>query len=115
MGSGLVLAYLADEAGIPRRTVYGIWHGARRTSPETAAALLGLRPLAVADALPVTVRELDTLDAAGVNRRRRAAAGRDLDLRRRTVGAAAAELGVSRRTVQRWRSAQAEHEQGGRA
>jgi hypothetical protein len=108
VASGLVLGYLADEAGIPRRTVYGIWHGRRRTAPPTAAALLALRPLRVADALPTSIRERDALDASRNGpARRRAATVHDLDLHRHSARDIAQQLGVSSRTVQRWRTAQA--------
>lgn len=106
VASGLVLAFLADEAGIPRRTVYGIWHGTRRTAPATAASLLALRPLRIAEALPTGVRERDALAAStGRTRRRTAVAG--LDLYRESAGQVAKRLGVSARTVQRWRAARA--------
>lgn len=107
VASGLVLGYLADEAGVPRRTVYGLWHGRRRTSPAAAAALLALRPLRVAAVLPLAVRELDALAEARGDRtgRRRAVDG--LDLVGRTAQEAAAELGISARTVSRWRATQA--------
>ncbi len=107
VASGLVLGYLADEAGVPRRTVYGLWHGRRpRTAPATAAALLALRPLRVADALPTPVRELDALaDSRGSRSRRRRAIG-GLDLQRQPARQVAEQLGVSARTLQRWRAAQ---------
>jgi len=106
VGSGLVLAYLADEAGVPRRTVYGIWHGTRRTAPATAASLLALRPLRVADALPAAVREGDAL-AASAERTSRRTGVAGLDLHRQSARQVAEQLGVSARTVQRWRAAQA--------
>ncbi len=118
VASGLVLGHLADEAGVPRRTVYGVWHGAGSTAPGTAAALLGLRPLRVAAALPARVRELDALAEARGDRaaRRRAVDGLDLA---GPPAVAAAGLGVSRRTVHRWRAAQAAADQvdgvGGRS
>lgn len=106
VASGLVLGYLADEAGVPRRTVYGLWHGRPRTAPATAAALLALRPLRVADTLPTPVRELDALaDSRGSRPRRRRAIG-DVDLHRQPARQAAEQLGVSARTLQRWRAAQ---------
>lgn len=106
VASGLVLGYLADEAGVPRRTVYGLWHGGGRTSPATAAALLGLRPLGVAAVLPLPVRQLEALAEVRGSRpgRRRAVDG--LELRHRSVREAAEQLGVSPRTVSRWRTAQ---------
>ena len=114
VGCGLVLGYLADEAGIPRRTVYGIWHGRRRTAPSTAAALLALRPLRVADALPSSIRQRDVLDASGSGPvRRRAATVHDFDLHRHSAREVAEQLGVSSRTVQRWRTAQAATARGG--
>ena len=113
VASGLVLGHLADEAGVPRRTVYGVWHGAGSTAPATAAALLALRPLRVAAALPARVRQLDALAEARGDRaaRRRAVTGLDLD----RPAAAAAALGVSRRTVHRWRPAQTTTDQAGGA
>ena len=106
VATGLVLAYLADEAGVPRRTVYGLWHGTKRTSPATATALLALRPLNAAEVLPVHVREVEALaDSRGDRAHRRRAVQR-LDLRSRSARDAATQLGVSTRTVQRWRSAQ---------
>lgn len=104
--SGLVLAYLADEAGIPRRTVYGIWHGTRRTAPATAASLLALRPLRIANSLPAEVRERDAL-ATSAERTSRRTAVAGLDLHRESARQVAERLGVSARTVQRWRAAQA--------
>jgi transcriptional regulator with XRE-family HTH domain len=104
--SGLVLAYLADEAGVPRSTVYGIWRGAGRTAPATAAALLALRPLRVADVLPTEVRDCDAL-TAGAGRAGHRAAVAGLDLHRDSAQRLAERLGVSARTVQRWRAAQA--------
>ena len=107
VGSGPVLGYLADEAGVPRRSVYRIWHCTGRIAPATAAALLALRPLLTGAVLPAAVRDRDALDAAGVSvRLRRTAGTRELDLWRRSAGELAAELGVSVRTVQRWRAAQ---------
>ena len=109
VASGLVLGYLADEAGVPRRTVYGLWHGGGRTSPATAAALLGLRPLGVAAVLPLPVRQLEALAEARGSwpGRRRAVDG--LELRHRSVREAAEQLGVSPRTVSRWRAAQSKN------
>jgi hypothetical protein len=106
VASGLVLGCLADEAGVPRRTVYGLWHGRRRTAPAMAAALLALRPLQVAAVLPLQVRELEALAEVRGSRpgRRRAVEGLDLD--GRTAREAAAQLGVSARTVSRWRATQ---------
>lgn len=113
VASGLVLGYLADEAGVPRRTIYAIWHGTKRTAPATAAALLALRPLDVAEVLPLPVRELDALaDTAGDRAgRRRAVAG--LDLHARSAREVAAELGVSARTVVRWRAVEAKQAASG--
>ena len=103
--SGLVLAYLADEAGLPRSTVYGIWRRAvARTSPANAAALLTLRPLEVAAALPVEVALADATGAGSRPGRRQVVAS--LDLHRRSAAEAAAALGVSARTVERWRAMQ---------
>jgi hypothetical protein len=107
VGSGLVLGYLADEAGIPRRTVYAIWHSSRRTSPHTAAALLALRPLGVADALPTLIRRRDAIAASGGGPARRRAVLHDVDLDKHSAREVAEQLGVSPRTVQRWRTAQA--------
>jgi Homeodomain-like domain len=109
------LGYLADEAGIPRRTVYGIWHGSLRTSPQIAAALLALRPLRVADALPTPIRQRDAVAASGWGPAQRRAALHDLDLRRHSAREVAEQLGVSPRTVQRWRAAQAATARGSSA
>jgi hypothetical protein len=107
VASGLVLGYLADEAGVPRRTVYGLWHGRGRTSPATAAALLGpLRPLRVAAVLPLPVRELEALAEVRGSRPGRGRVVGGLDLDGRTAREVAAELGVSPRTVFRWRATQ---------
>jgi hypothetical protein len=106
VASGLVLGYLADEAGVPRGTVYGLWHGRGRTSPATAAALLALRPLRVAAVLPLPVRELEALAEVRGSRPGRGRVVGGLDLDGRTAREAAAELGVSPRTVFRWRATQ---------
>jgi hypothetical protein len=102
VNSGLVLAHLADEAGVPRRTVYGLWHGVRATSPETAAALLALRPLEVEALLPARV----VLADAAHNPAKRRSAVANLDLRRDAAVRTANAIGVSSRTVERWRAAQ---------
>lgn len=102
-GSGLVLGYLDDEAGVPRGTVYRIWRGAARTSAGVADRLLALRPLDPAAALPTPVRLADARGPVA----RRAAAGDLLDPNGGSAAVAAARLGVSRRTAARWRARQA--------
>ena len=89
-----------------------MWHGAGSTSAATAPALLALRPLRVAAALPARVRQLDALAEARGDRaaRRRAVDGLD---RAGSPAVAAAGLGVSRRTVHRWRAAQTTADQAG--
>ena len=108
VASGLVLGHLADEAGVPRSTAYAIWRGTRRTNREAAAALLALRPLRVADALPERVRERDAL--ADALRSESATATRSPSWICPAPGSngSAAQLGVTPRTVTRWRAAQAD-------
>lgn len=104
--SGLVLAYLADEAGsrAARCTGSGTAPGGLTGDGGGAARAA---PAGVCDALPSGVRDRDSLNVTGGNpRRQRSAAVADLDLRRRPLRELASGLAVSARTVQRWRSAQ---------
>lgn len=101
--SGLLLAYIADEAAVPRSTARRVWHGAARTSPETAARLLTVRPLDVDAHLPRHVRLADT--ARPGRRATPPSTARGLaDLTAGSARDTAALLGVSPRTVGRWRS-----------
>ncbi len=101
--SGLILAHLADEARVPRRTVYGLWRRSHHTTHRrTADALLALRPLEIEALLPARVVLADRAD--GRSKRRSAVEG--LDLRRGGAARIANALGVSVRTVERWRALQ---------
>jgi len=101
--SGLLLAYVADEAGVPRSTARRVWQGAARTSPETAARLLAIHPLDVDAHLPRHVRLADT---ARPGRRPSPpnTAGVLADLTAGSARDTAAMVGVSPRTVGRWRA-----------
>lgn len=114
VGSGLLLACVADEAGVPRSTARRLWSGAGSTSAETADRLLAVRPLAIEAHLPRRVRLADAAPAAG---RPAAVAGPPVreamsgaDLRAASARETAALVGVSVRTVVRWRARQREQQ-----
>lgn len=103
VASGLLQSYLADEAGVPRTTVHDLLHSSRRISAPIAEALLALRPLDVEAALPARVALADSTGS----RSGRSGVVAGLDLQTGSVRDAAAALGVSTRTVERWRARQA--------